>query len=276
MSAIRNPNLGPSAMRQRRRRLFFIRLYIFSFILLVVVFGLAIFSGSEKLKIQTIIVSGNAAVSSDDVLKIANRDMDGRYAYLFAKSNSIIFPRFKIKSDLLKEIKTIKDLDINWDDWQRISLKITERKPHSVWCGNDINISNNQCYFVDKDGLLYSEAPTFSGSMFVKDYGYVSSSTGTIGQYYLKLGSYNKIFSLIDLLDQKNIKVISVYFDGSDYKFNLEGGPVVIFNDKNGFEQSFSNLFSAIDTKNLDLVSGVDKINYIDLRFDNIIVVGKK
>ena len=86
MSATRNPNLGPSHVRARKRRLFWIRFYIVSFFVFVIIFGLAIFSGNERVKIQTIIVSGNAAVSSDAVLAIANRDMAGRYWYLFSLS----------------------------------------------------------------------------------------------------------------------------------------------------------------------------------------------
>ncbi len=258
-----------------------IRLYIVLFFVLSLVIGLAIFSGHEKIRIQTIIVSGNAAVSADDVLAVANRDMAGRYFYLFSRSNSLIFPRFKIKKDLLSEIKTIKDLDISWDDWQQISIKITERKPYSVWCGNDMKITDAKCYFVDKEGYIYGEAPAFSGSIFIKDYGLADQadapvSGNGIGRYYLPRQVYMQIFRLVGLLDQINIKVISVYFDGTDYKFGLESGPEIIFNDKSTFESSFSNLFSAIETKNLDLENNADKISYIDLRFDNKIVVGKK
>lgn len=271
MSVKRNPNLGPSQMRQRRRRLFFIRFYIILFLLLFTILGLAIFSGSDKLKIQTIIVSGNAAVSSDDILSIVNRDMMGRYGYLFSKSNSLIFPRYQIKKDLLEEIKTIKDLDVNWDNLQQISIIITERKPHSVWCDE---LSN--CYFVDKSGYVYSQAPVFSGSMFIKVYGNVSTSTSPVGQFFLPKRVYEEIFVLIDLLEEKKITINTVTFDGIDYRFNLESGPAIIFNTTNSFEQSFGNLFGAIETKNLDLEKEAGSIKYIDLRFDNKIVIGKK
>ena len=72
------------------------------------------------------------------------------------------------------------------------------------------------------------------------------------------------------------MKVISLSFDGFDYKLALESGPIIIFNNKNDFNLSFQNLFTAIQTKNLDLINDTNTINYIDLRFDNKIVVGKK
>ncbi|MEI6191324.1 MAG: hypothetical protein WCP24_03085 [bacterium] len=275
MSTTRNLNLGPSQMRQKKRRLFLIRFYIILFFVFVIVFGLAIFSGNEKVKIQTIIVSGNAAVSSDTVLAIANRDMAGRYWYLFSKANSLIFPRFQIKKDLLKEIKTIGDLSISWDNWQQISISIIERRPHSVWCGNDMRISEG-CFFVDKYGYIYSEAPSFSGSIFIKDYGNISTSTSAVGQYFLFRQTYLKVFSLIDNLDKNNIKVVAISFDGTDFRFVLESGPTVVFANKDNFDSAFQNLFTAIQDKSLDLMAGAGNISYIDLRFDNKIVIGKK
>lgn len=283
MQAIRNPNLGPSQMRARRRRLFFVRFCIILFFILVIIFGLAIFSGHDKVKIKSIIISGNAVVSSDAILAIADQDMVGRYAYLFSKRNSLIFPRFQIKTDLLREIKIIKSVDISWKNWQKITIFIEERKPHSVWCGNDMNAVEPECFFMDKEGYIYGKAPIFSGSMYVKAYGRIAlgqlnyiSQINPIGSYFLPKETYSSIFSLIQELDQKNIKVISIFFDGFDYRFTLEDGPEIIFNNKKDFNLSFANLFIAMETKNLDLAKDGPAINYIDLRFDNKIVVGKK
>jgi len=282
MSATKNLNLGSSQRQIKRRRLFFVRFYIIIFFLLLIIFSLAILSGHEKVKIQTILITGNASASVDNILEIARRDLTGRYLYLFSKSNSLIFPRFRIKSDILREIKTIKDLDVSWVNWQTIFIEVIERKPFSVWCGDDIKINNSVCYFIDKEGYIYSQAPTFSGSVYVKNYGVPvlaenqASTTDPLGLYFLPKSVYSQIFGLIGALDQNNLKVVQVYFDGVDYRFILEIGPTIIFNNKNNFNLSFNNLFSAIETKNLDLVNGANLISYIDLRYDNKIVIGKK
>lgn len=276
----RNSNLDSSPLHVRRRRLFFIRFYIILFFLLVIIFGLAIFSGSERMKVQTIIVSGNAAISSDSVLAIANRDMAGRYWYLFSKSNSLIFPRLRIKSDLLKEIKAVKDLDISWDNWHQISIAITERKPHSVWCGaalpNNFDKAgfNSVCYFVDKDGYIYGEAPNFSGNIFIRDYG-LPSKVGSADQYFLAKDTYSQIFDLVNILDQKGLKVIAVYFDGIDFNFILETGPKIIFNLKNKPASSFSNLFLSVEAGKIDLINGAKLISYVDLRYDEKVIIGR-
>jgi hypothetical protein len=274
MSATRNPNLGPSVIRAKRRRLFLIRLLIIIFFLLAIVLGLAIFSGHEKVKIQTITVSGNAAVPTDDILVIVNQALSGRYGQLFAKSNFLIFPRFQIKADLLREIKTIKEVDISWANWQEINISIVERKPYSVWCGESPVLAST-CFLVDKTGYVYSPAPASFGNLFVRDYGYLSAGD-PLGQYYLPRETCTKIFNLINLLEQNNLKVIAVSDDGFDYKFILDSQIEIIFNGKSDLDASFTNLFSAITNKSLDLAKDGASISYIDLRFANKIVIGKK
>lgn len=283
MSVTRNPNLGPSQMKARRRRLFYIRSTIILFFLLVIIFGLAIFSGHEKVIVKDVAISGNAAVSEETILAIVNRDLAGRYWYLFARDNFLIFPRFQMAKDILEDLKIIKTVDISWAGWQKVSIVISERKPHSVWCGVDSKASDQDCYFMDKDGYIYSQAPDFTGNMFIRGYGSLTlnqlqniSHIDPLGSYFLPKNIYFQIFNLIHSLDQKNIKVIFISYDGFDYKFTLDSGPVIIFNSEDGLEAPFTNLFSALETKTLDLATEASKINYIDLRFDNKIVIGKK
>jgi hypothetical protein len=277
MSVKRKLNLGPSQMRARKRRLFLIRLIIVSFFVLLILFGLAIFSGHQKVKIQNINLVGNASVSDEEILSIVNRDLVGRYWYLFSKSNSLIFPRFKIQKDLLTEIKTIKSLKISLEGWREISITISERKPHSVWCGTDIKTPLAECFFVDGEGYVFGQAPVFSGNMFVKNYGSLApDQISPVGGYFLNQENYSQIFNLIEILEKNRLSVVSLFFDGHDYNFKLSCGPDIIFDDKNNFISSFENLFSAIETKNLNLENESNLINYIDLRFDNKVVVGKK
>ncbi len=276
MSITRNPNLGPSQIRVRRRRLFLIRFLIILFFVLVIIFTLAIFSGHEKIKVKEINVYGNAAVSADDILAIVNRDLTGRYFYLFARNDFLIFPRFQIQTDILNEIKAVKEVDVSWNSWQKISITVMERRPDSVWCGPDIKVVDPQCYFVDNEGYIYSLAPVFSGSMFIKGYGNISTSTSPIGQQFLTKPVYAKLLTLAGILDQNNMKVVAMSYDGHDYRFILEQGIEIIFNDKTDFDASFDNLLRAVQTNNLDLNKDVQKIKYIDLRFADKIVVGKK
>lgn len=272
---LRNPNLGLSQARARRRRLLWIRLYIVIFLLCVVIFGLAILSGYEKLRIKQVNVSGQAAVTTDEILNIVKKDTGGRYGYLFARNNFLIFPRFRIERDILRDIKTVKWVDVGWNKWLEIFVEVEERKPHSVWCGNEAGSSDTPCYFVDQDGYIYSQAPVFSGTMFIRNY---SSLPGDnpIGQFFLTKDLYEQLFALMDILKEKGLKVVTLSFDGTDYHFKMEDGLEIIFNNKIDLATAFQNLFSALETGSLDLKKEASTIRYIDLRFDNRIVIGRK
>lgn len=281
MSVRRNLNLGSSQMRTRRHRLFLVRFYIILFFFLVILFSLAILSGHDKAIIKTFLISGNNSVTNTEIFKITDNNIEGRYLGLFAKNNFLIFPRFEIEKDILDQIKTIKSVNISWKDWQIVTISIEERRPHSVWCGDDVKKAEANCYFMDQTGYIFAEAPVFSGNIFIRNYSLPviqgASSTDPIGTYFLSTSIYSKIFSLIDLLDGRGIAVSKVYFDQMDFTFYLTTGQTIIFNDKEGgFDSAFQNLFSALDSKDLDLVDDGDKIKYIDLRFESKIVVGKK
>ncbi len=281
MSVTRNSKLGPSHLRAKKRRLFFVRALIILFFVLILLFGLAIFSGHEKVIIKNISIVNNISVPEEEILSIVNKDLADRYWYLFAKKNFLIFPRIQIKKDLLAKIKTLKEVNISWAGWQNIVIEVEERKPHSVYCGQDIKINKSDCFFIDNIGYIYSLAPNFSGSVFIKNYGdHIDNEP--IDQYFLNPILYVELFNLISILNENNLRVVSLISAEGDFKFILDSGLQIIFNNKDDkigegiFNRAFSNLFTAISTKDLDLEIETSKIEYIDLRFANKIVIGKK
>lgn len=275
MSVRKNLNLGSSQMRERRRRLFWIRFYIILFFVLITIFGLAILSGHQRVTINTILISGNDSVLNSEILDISNQALAGRYFGLFARKNILIFPRLKITKDLKEHFKIIKDVNLSWKNWQTITIKIVERKPHSVWCGPDVKNLEADCYFVDESGYIFDRAPVFSGSIFIRNYR-ILESVEPINSYLFPTDLYVKLFTLISLLDKKEIGVTKVSFDGLDFRFSLLSGQTIIFTNKeNNFIEAFQNFFTALETKNIDLVKDSANINYIDLRFADKIVIGK-
>ncbi|MEI6528421.1 MAG: hypothetical protein WCO10_01980 [bacterium] len=274
MSATRNPNLGPSQLRLKKRRLFWIRSYIVAGVLFVLVIGLAIASGIEKTKIKNISVSGNVSVTKGEILDITERDLEGRYWYLFSRRNSLIFPRFKIESDLSLGIKRFEAVNVGWVDLNTIEIIVKERKPYSLWCGADERISD-QCYFMDNTGYIFGVAPIFSGNAFLKYFGKIDEKKDPIGQYYLGAADYPAIDSFVAKFNELGYRLDSVSFDGRDFYLTLENGVQVILPGKNNLNALFDNLSLAISSKQIDFL-GNTSLKYVDLRFDNKILVGKK
>jgi hypothetical protein len=275
MASKRNSNQALSNVRARRRRLFWIRFNIIFFIALILLFTLAILSGHDKIRIKEFLIRGNDSVPTSQILEIAEEATAGRYFGLFARANFLLFPRYTIEKKLLAEIKTIEKVNVSWDGWKIVAIDVKERKPHAVWCEKEALPA--KCFFTDETGYIFDEAPNFSGSIFVKSYGALSlPDAEPLGQTFLGKEQYQKIFELVNILADKGIEVFAVSYDGYDFTFSLKIGPKIIFNGEHGgFATSFNNLFLALDTGDLPLLDNPEEINYVDLRFENKVVIGR-
>ncbi len=256
--------------RAKQRRLFWVRLYIIVFFVLVFVFGLAILSGQDFWTIKTYLVQGNNTIPTSRILEIANENTRGRYLALYARNNFLIYPREKIEQAIEKEFKTVKNIEVGWQSWQVVSINIVERKPYAVWCGEHIN-TDQACYFIDHSSFVFDKAPNFSGPIYLKFFGPVSEEG-----FYFK-DEFTLLNSLIKKLSDSGLEVRTVDFDGHDFTFYLSSGVKIIFNDRNGgFVKNFDNLFLALNSGNLDLHKNTESLDYVDLRFESRVVIGKK
>jgi len=273
MNPRKNPNLGVSQVRAKKRRLLKIRLTIIFGVLFFVIIGLALLSGIDKTKISNIKISGNIAVGRQEIEDIVNTDLSGRYFYLFSKRNSLIFPRFFIEKDLANTIKRFEGVNVEWSDLNTITITVKERKPFSLWCGNNL-LKTEDCYFMDETGYIFGVAPIFSGNAFVKNFGGISSNF-PIGENFLNPLTYLELNKFIDSISGLGFRSGTLFYNGDDFSLVLENGIEIKFSDKIGFQSAFDNLSSAINANQIDLALGSEKIKYVDLRFGDKVLVGK-
>lgn len=272
--AEKNYSLGSAARRARRRRLFLVRFTIITLGFLVALIGLALFSGWQKIVIHEVKIVGQAALAETEIKDIVERDLGGRYLYLFSRRNFLIFPRLMIKRDLLAELPILQTVDVSWNGWGKILITVVEKRPEAVWCGAKPE-TGEQCFFLDKTGLVYDLAPDFSGGMYLRYYAPILAGS-PLRARPLTEGIFQYFNRLIKILFDEGIVVEQIYFDGRDYTFILTDGLKIIFNDREGLSQPFNNLLIALRAGELDLSEAQrKKIAYLDLRFDNKVIVGK-
>lgn len=139
---------------------------------------------SGKINIQNIDVTGNFVLRENDILKIVDDNISGKYLWLYSKRNILFYPKSKIEKDLLESFSQIKDLKIKLKDFRSIDIGITERKPYALWCDD---LLGEHCYFMDGLAYLYDEAPNFSNNTYFKYFGGISGvSTSTPVQQVLR------------------------------------------------------------------------------------------
>ena len=275
-----NPTLKPSKLRRRRRKIFAMKV-LFVFLLFIgFIFLLSWFSKISSLQIENIEVSGNSTLSSAEITDAVKKETSAKYFFLFSKNSVFLYPKKSIEIKLADDFKKIEKLSIKSKGFKTLIATIVERKPNSLWCfskSEDGNIRNNanlgKCYFLDEEGVIFSEAPDFSGNAFLRYYGLLDNIEQPIGKIYLPIGIFKEVSRFINSLEMLGLKVSGFKAESeNDYEINLKNGIKIIFDDKQPFGKTLENIesiLSEVDLKGEYPASNPSKINYVDLRFGN-------
>ncbi len=245
----------------------------------VVFFTLAVLAWgahSEHIRISNIYVEGNSVVSDKDIKKEVSGILTGKYFWAFPKNNIFLYSKQQIKKDILDIFKRIYSVKVNTVNMNSVKIMVKERSPFALWCGDSLYDSgrsiSDKCYFLDKSGFIFTEAPNFSDSVYFEFYGIVGDSA--TGKQFLPREEFKRVILFRDLLNDADIKVNKFLIaENGDYTFYMDTlkGTAIFFNRSQNFEKSFYDLKSAIDIKVVE--SGkkdiLEDLKYIDIRFDN-------
>ena len=243
---------------------------IFAYFVFILFFiSLAILGLTTKeVKINNIIVSGNSAVTSADIINLAEPELNKNYFLIIPADNILLLRKKEIENDILKNINQIKSVNINIEGINKIEIAVTERQASNLWCvGNPT--SPGDCYLMDSTGLIFKESPKFSVNAFPEYFGLISDAN-PIGQYYTQ-GNFQKISDLFYSLGKMSFQ--PQFFNalaGDEYEIYIFGGGNILMDNNSDFESQLSNLQALVGNGYIKTDSAsLKKINYIDLRFGN-------
>lgn len=250
-------------------------------ILIGFVFLFSWLSKIPSIQIENIEVSGNLTVSKDEIINALRNETSAKYLKLFSKNSIFLYPKKIIETKLADDFKRIETVSIKSKGLKTLIVSMAERKPDSLWCfgdsSEDGNVPKNEnsgkCYFLDKEGVVFSEAPDFSGSTFLRYYGLLDDIEQPIGENYMTSEKFREVSRFIDSLEILGIKVATFRAESeSDYEIDLKNGIKIILDDKQPFDKILENIQSIlteVDLKKEYSPNNPPKINYVDLRFGN-------
>lgn len=221
------------------------------------------------LQINNIVVNGNSVISDSDIRDITESILNGKYFFLFPRTNSLIYPLKEIESSILSAYKQIESVDLVRTDFQTLSMNIKEQKPYALWCivkSEDIQ----ECYFLnEKEGLVFSKAPNFTGNVFFRFYGDLAD-VNPIGRYYLKVNDeFSRVNVLIRSIRKLDVKPIELRLLGLvDMELYMEDGSKIIFTREQSSSVVLDNLKVVLESETFQ-DEKIRDIEYIDLRFGN-------
>lgn len=263
-------------LKKKKKKIFKIKIIIFSVLLVLIFIGFSFLSKWQRININNISVEGNKVLNESDLKNAIQEEINGKYLWLFPKTNSFLIPKSKIKRVLYEKFGRIETLNLNINNFQNINLTITERIPIYTWCGEvlpDINIKKQEenCSFVDKNGFVFDHAPYFSGDVYIRFY-------GSLEKDILNLKDFEDTKILIEKIKELNLNPVSLFYkDNNETEIflssnkHIKEAPKIIFNSNEDKNLIFENLDVGVSSEPLksDLKNNYSNLLYIDLRFNN-------
>lgn len=267
---------------RRKRRIRKIRVgVIFLLLFFLIVTALSFLSANEKMRIDNITVEGNHIIDEEEIENEIYKNISGRYIHLFSRNNSIIYPHKRVYDNLLLNFPRIESLSINRDNFKTLHINIIERVGAFLYCGANVPLNKEDvgenCYFINNDGLIFDQAPYFSGNIYFKYYVKLSDEANPLGRQMISVEDFHKITRFIDSIESLGLKpiYISLGQDGTNslYLEHQEDNtlPKILFKNDADLEVLQDNFSLAIQKKEFagEIHSKYNTLLYIDLRFKN-------
>ncbi|MEK7135106.1 MAG: FtsQ-type POTRA domain-containing protein, partial [Patescibacteria group bacterium] len=144
-------------VQERRRKLAWV---FFSILGLLV--ALVFISRLEIFRISEVAVEGAKVIANEEAVRNVLATLSGKYFWLVPKSNAAIFPREEVAASLMKEFPRLASVELNVEGENTLRILVTEREPYALFCPP----VGEKCFFLDKEGFVFDEAPDFSGVVY--------------------------------------------------------------------------------------------------------------
>jgi hypothetical protein len=138
---------------------------LFWFVIIALLTGGVIALRHPSLQITTVDVEGVEVLDPEIIKGNAVEYLSGKVLWVFPRS-SVFLASSKKLEELTRGVSTrVQNAEVEKNSFQRVTITITEYKPSYVWCRYD---EPSECYFMTDGGVVYSEAPQFSGAVYTR------------------------------------------------------------------------------------------------------------
>ncbi len=268
------------AQEKERKRLI-IKSIIITIIVIIVFTLFSYVVNLKSLKIYDIKISTNGILEEEVIKNAIDSDIDNKYFWILPKRTILRFRYNSLENKLKNDFPRIKTISIKRKNISSLFIKIEEREPKALWCGDIVPPIANQetseemrkteslwgtCYLIDKTAFIYAKAPVFSGNVFPRYYGSLEHSE-PIGQKYLPTKEYTEWQNFYSELEKNKLPPQALLFvDEKDVELYVSNGLKILIPRNEDKEKIKKRISAVLNSGN---VKKNDDIEYVDLRFGN-------
>jgi len=264
--------MGVYFSEREKKRIFWRRLKIFGFVLLIVALlggGFYAVSNSKIFKVTSFEVVGNDSIQQEEIISVVDnliirRSFIGKF---LGADNILVWGNWQLP-EITDKFKQISGLSVKRDLFSRkVTIEVKEREKKFAWCFvppmlDDKSEGKELCFWADETGFLFDKAPVIEGQIVsvIKEYG--DRHLG-IGDYVLNDKEMIVLNGDLEFLESLNFPWEEMRIE------NLKFKELVVL-IKNGPKIYFSLLTKPDFGKKVvqSLLNSGKPAKYIDLRVD--------
>ncbi|MGB0925545.1 MAG: cell division protein FtsQ/DivIB, partial [Minisyncoccia bacterium] len=231
----------------------------------------------ERFAVTEIEVHGTQTILDVDIQEMTSNALNKNMLFLLPRSNMFILNTSRIENLIKNSFPKIYNADVSLKKNKKLVIQIEEREPHSLWCLNIDYDSDfdEQCFFADQRGYIYSSAPYFSDGVFEKIY---TNQELVIGTQVMDKSGFADFFEFVELLGiHYGIVMNRVLFNQDNQiqiyinkilETDLLQGPYIIYHQGTDYELLDRNLGLMLGQKEFkkEFKKNASKLEFIDLR----------
>lgn len=213
-----------------------------------------------QLKIDEVKIAGVNQNEEEELKKWISDFLKGKHLSVLPFNNIFLFPGEKMKADVLSAFPELKSVSIS--NRLEMPLKVNVRKRDSVglWC------SDNNCGFVDDEGVVFKKAPYFSGSLFLKFFSASTTIDFKIGSRLIEEDQFKKLIEFVNLSSAVGVQISKITIkEEKQYELETASGWRILLGDTGNAKEASQNLEITLNNK----IENKNELDYIDLRFGN-------
>lgn len=258
--------------KRRRKRQGYLYLALFAVVLYLVVAGAVwIFVRSPLFRARNIVVEGNRAVPSADVITLLQsatlRD-HGFIKSILGFRNMLIWPD-KLSGNELIFIPRLLSVELSKNYFSHtITVHVTEREPFGIWCfignRNGSRVSE-RCYWFDDKGIIFGRTFDTQGSLLFAIHDYSQPRQG-LNKTILSKNFLDNFISIINVLKASGTKVKDIILEDIELQemvVKTYDGPTLRFSLRFPADEDLQILQNLMSKPNFA------KLEYIDFRVEN-------
>ncbi|MDB5204567.1 MAG: hypothetical protein JWP09_595 [Candidatus Taylorbacteria bacterium] len=237
------------------------RYWLYLVLIIFCIVGVIYILRLPEYQIENIVVENAVLTPEQDIKAIADEYLSYTYFYIVPQSNIWLYPKQK----MLVQIKTLPSIlgaSIYLDKSDTLHIDVREKNNKFLWC-ND----NGDCFYMTETGYIFASAPKYEGNIFTTFSGQMNGDV--LGKYFLTEEKMKNILDFNSKLKELGIEVRSVDVKTEEgVTLTLSSGTKLIVGIDRSLSDTYINIKTLLESKDfLDKSGGIDKIDYIDLRY---------